>query len=492
MKRFKKVYVLLIVLVLACVATALVSRWEEKKEEIRTSEEVILALAPAEVERLAWSYEEQSFAFSRDEEGAWLYEADEAFPVDESVIDGLLDIFESFGVAFIIESPGELAPYGLAEPLCSIELATAGESYTVTLGNYSQLDSQRYVSVGDGNVYLVSQDPLESFELELSDMILHDETLDYDRVEAITFAGAQDYGIFYQEDSGYSADPEDVYFTERGGETLPLEPYRVEDYLGQMSILSLTNYVSYDATDEELETYGLDDPELSVTVDYVLVQEGDDGEETEVPGSYTLHISRSAEERAKDAEPVDPEAEEEEEEDYTAYVRVGESSILYEISASQYENLMAAGYEDLRTRALFTADFAQVTQIDISLEGASYTLTTQPPETEEGEEADEEEVEGDEAETLWYYEGEELDIVNIQTCLEELAAESFTDSAPGGKEEISLTLYLENESFPQMALSLYRHDGSYCLAQRDGESVSLIPRDEVVELIEAVNRLVLN
>ena len=52
-----------------------------------------------------------------------------------------------------------------------------------------------------------------------------------------------------------------------------------------------------------------------------------------------------------------------------------------------------------------------------------------------------------------------------------------------GKEEISLTVYLENENYPKIEIKLYRYDGEYCLAAVDGESVSLVKRSAVVDLI---------
>ncbi len=499
MQRFKKLYVLLLILALVGGATALLTRWEQKQEDIRTSGEVILALEPSELQSLAWSYEEQSFSFRRDENGHWLYEPDEAFPVNDVAIEELLSVFESFAAALIIDSPESLADYGLSSPLCSIELATADESYTVTLGDFSELDAQRYASVGDGNVYLVTQDPMESYELVLSDLIEHDEIPSYDRIERIAFSGAQAYSIFYEEDSAHSADPEDLYFTEQDGAVLPLDSYRVEDYLGQVNILSLTKYVSYNASDEELEAYGLNEPELSVAVDYANLAEGEDGNETQTNASCVLHLSRSAEERAAsaatDEESGEAEAEAETEtEDYVAYARVGESSIVYEISASQFENLMAASYDDLRHRELFAADFAQATEIEISLDGELYTLTTRAPsaaEAEAGAQSETAEESAEEDETLWYYEGEEREIADIQSNLEAIAAESFSDAQPVGKEEISLRIELANENFPSMELTLYRHDGDHCLARRDGESFALVPREEVVALIEAVNRLIL-
>lgn len=49
----------------------------------------------------------------------------------------------------------------------------------------------------------------------------------------------------------------------------------MEDYLDTLSSLDLTNYVTYNATQEEIQTCGLDDPEATVQVDYTT--EDDDG-----------------------------------------------------------------------------------------------------------------------------------------------------------------------------------------------------------------------
>ena len=42
-----------------------------------------------------------------------------------------------------------------------------------------------------------------------------------------------------------------------------------------------------------------------------------------------------------------------------------------------------------------------------------------------------------------------------------------------------------------MTIALYRYDGEQCLAVVDGKPVSLIPRSYAVDLIEAVNAIVL-
>lgn len=70
--------------------------------------------------------------------------------------------------------------------------------------------------------------------------------------------------------------------------------------------------------------------------------------------------------------------------------------------------------------------------------------------------------------------------------------QSYTLSISRDSEEISLTVYLDNEDHPRVELKLYRQDGANCLAVVDGESLALVPRSDAVELIEAVNAIVLN
>lgn len=39
-----------------------------------------------------------------------------------------------------------------------------------------------------------------------------------------------------------------------------------------------------------------------------------------------------------------------------------------------------------------------------------------------------------------------------------------------------MTVFLDNENYPQVTVALYRYDGEYCLAEVDGEPESLVPR----------------
>ena len=112
--------------------------------------------------------------------------------------------------------------------------------------------------------------------------------------------------------------------------------------------LDLTSYVTYNVTDEELETYGLDNPELLISIQYSW--EDDETEET-VSDTFKLSIAQDPEQAGTISEDSD------EEEEIIAYARVGESKIIYKLASNQYENLLAASYDDLRHKEVLTADF---------------------------------------------------------------------------------------------------------------------------------------
>ena len=341
------------------------------------------------------------------------------------------------------------------------------------MGDFSNMDEERYVSIGDGNVYLAKVDPLDQFDATLKDMIKHDEDLAYDQVTQIKFEGAENYTIFYEEESAATYCADDVYFTEKDGEILPLDTDRVDNWLESLTTLNPTDYVTYHVTEEELESYNLVEPELTVTVDYTNEDEG--GKESS--DTFVLSISRNPEELAAAEE---AKANGEEAEDVTAYVRIGESQIVYKVSEYNSNRLRAVSYNELRHREVLPADFEDIYQIDVTLEGSDYTIAV------DGEKDDE---------RIWKYQEDEVAIDALQDALETLDAEyssDFLSDDPTGKEEIRLTVHLDNENHPKVDIELYRHDGEDCLAVVDGETFALVPRSDVVDLIEAVNAIVLN
>lgn len=468
MHKAAKIYALLGVLLAVCAAAFAVSHYEERREQIKNSGEVILEIPTDQVTALSWTNDSGTFSFTKDE--TWVYEDDAAFPVDEEKISSLLSQFESFEASFVIENIDDYAQYGLDAPVCTIRITAGGESYTAELGDFSKMDEQRYISIGDGKVYLVEHDPLDEFGVVLRDMIHNDTIPAFDTAEQIVFSGNENYTITRDED-GKSICADDVFFDDGK----PLDTASVDTFLNAVRSLNLTNYVSYNVSDEELAAFGLNEPELTIELEYTV----QDAENEETSGSLLLRLSRNQEELAAYEEAV--EKGEENLPSVTCYVQIGQSQIVYEISQDVYDQLTAVSYNDLRHQALFTADFDTVTSIDVALDSESYTFTYAPPEDQSDEDAS----------ATWTYNGEEFDVYNLRTALRSLSASTFTEEAPAGQEEISLTVHLDNPDFPSLTLTLYRYGGTNCLATIDGEPVAFVPRSKTVDLIEAVNKVTL-
>jgi hypothetical protein len=480
MSRSKKLYVLLGVLVVISLITFIVSRVEQKQEDIKNSDETILAIPSDDVTVLSWETEDASFAFHKD--GTWIYDEDEAFPVDQEEIGELLSMFEDFGAAFIIENVDDYGQYGLDKPEGTIHLETADETYEISLGGYSTMDSERYVSIGDGNVYLVKTDPYDSFDLEISELIDNDEIPDLSDATKISYSGTESGDVIYN--ANLESDcADDVYYTTVSSEKKPLDTTRVSNYLYNLRYLGLTDYVTYAATSDELSSYGLATPELTLVISYM---DEDDASQT-----ITLTFGRDEEQQsavAAEAEAADSEsADTESTADSTStstsssvggYVRVNDSAIVYALSASDYEAALAISYNDLRHENVFTADFDEVDKLVVTLDGETYTFLAS----------------GDTDSRTYTYLENEIDMTDIETCLTYLSADSFTDEDPSGTQEITLTLYrnadTEDESTSEIAL--YRYSGSKCLAVKDGASFGFVDRSSVTDLMEAVYAIVLD
>ena len=162
-------------------------------------------------------------------------------------------------------------------------------------------------------------------------------------------------------------------------------------------------------------------------------------------------------------------------EEIVAYARVGDSAIIYQISASDYEALMACSYDDLRHTEILPAELEDVSRVDVTLDGETYGITARE---EDGE-------------LIFSYQDEDLETTDFGDALSALTAQSFTDQQPDQQEEISLTVYLDLEGEPAVSIRLCRYDGESCLAEVDGQPVALVARSQVVDLTEAVYAIVL-
>ena len=159
-------------------------------------------------------------------------------------------------------------------------------------------------------------------------------------------------------------------------------------FVTYIAALALGDYYTYDAAEADLAETGLDEPELTVTIDYP-----ESGEEDAETLTFTISFSRSAADKLTDWDEVLAALEAEEEASDArgerrsprtltpsptcAWARAPSST---RSSYDTFKALMACSYDDLRHTEIFPAEVEDVTALSVTLDGGTYEFTTTPPE----------------------------------------------------------------------------------------------------------------
>lgn len=273
MKRGKKLLILLAVLAAAAGAALSAVRLFQDGEAVETAEEpaaVIVSLSSDELASIGWTFEDETLSFVRAEDG-WEYSEDPAFPLSETGLGTVLSGIAQLTASKVIEDPEDTAQYGLDEPVCEVMAEPAeGETIWLRIGNETEMGGERYVSSGDGNIYLTDASVLDVFSVGLYDLV-QEETIPY-MPEVDSFeveAETQDLTIEHLPDSGLAYSDAFEWFAQDGsGGYITLDTELTETFIESVTQMQWTACADYAADEEELAAYGLDEPGAVVTVTY--------------------------------------------------------------------------------------------------------------------------------------------------------------------------------------------------------------------------------
>lgn len=292
MKRGKKLLLLTLVLVVVAGAALAALKFMPDEEVEETESISVLTLDAESITGLAWSYGDESLSFVCDG-SVWSYSEDADFPLDTSYMSAMTSAVSDISAEKVIEEASDLAEYGLDEPVCSITVTAEAET-TIDIGDETSLDGLRYVSIGDGNVYLVSSDLLTNFSYGLYDLVAK-ETLP-DMSELVSFSVERASGtlvIDYLEGSDLAYTDRYTYFAEDGDGWLSLDSELAENFVSQITGLTWGDCVDYKADLKTLGNYGLDSPAVTVTVNYTETTEVETNETDEDGEPITVEMSYS-------------------------------------------------------------------------------------------------------------------------------------------------------------------------------------------------------
>jgi len=465
MKRKRKLLILAGVLAALCGLIALEKGITRHVDRINTVDEIILSQAEADLTAVSWTQGDKTLAFRRGENG-WSDAQDVAFPVSPELMAEFLSHFSEVHASFIIEDVADFGQYGLDSPQAIVTLTAGEEEHVLSLGGYSTMDAQRYVTLGDGTVYLVDDDLLEYITTDRDEFMMHDTVPVFDAVSELTVSGDSQLDILYDPDTVHTYTDVCDWYEISSGTYQPLKNSLVESYLTTLTSLRLTDYATYTASEEDLSPYGLASPERT----YHLTGTDADGETV----NYVLCVGAVIDETAQ--------VEDDEEPVVNAYARFGDSDIIYHLGSATYETLAAGTLDSFRPTEVFSLDWDEVTALSVTLEGQTYKLHSEIKEEETEEDAD----------RIWLLDGQEVSTFSLQSKIDALKITDFTSEGTDKTLELELTVFLDNESYPSLTVQIYRYDGESCLVLFEGEVLGLVERSRMVDLREAMMSILLD
>lgn len=453
MKRGKKLILMLVALAIVCTAALAATKLAPKEgpDEEENSAVSIFSLSEDAVTKLAWTYNGGSQTFEAAGDG-WTYTEDPAFPTKDSVLDAMVLALGQVDAYKTIEAPEDLAQYGLEEPVCTITV-TAGSETTLCLGNETGIGGQRYLSLGDGNVYLVDSGILDSFAYNLYDVVQYETIPDMTQLSAVSVdAEAQQLSLAYLEDSGLAYSDSYVWFLQTSGGYTPLDTDLTEDFVEKVTQVSWQSCVNYDAAN--LSEYGLDTPSATVSVTYMS-----DADQKQV---FTLLLGDTV--------------------DDSCYAMIQGSDMVYLVSNDILNAMLYTAQEELLPNDILLMDWDTVTSMDITLDGQTYTAVKTTEEASDQEDAA--------TETVWKVNDTQVTLEDVLDSLTSLSASgSGAGLSPSRDAEISFLFHRNTDSFQEVELTFYPYDSNSCLVSLNGETRLFVSRTDVASIVETVKAL---
>ncbi len=467
MKRAKKLLILLCVLIVVCAASFAASKLNPElntgSDESESS--AVFTLDADSVTVLSFKYT-GSLSFERDD-GTWYSNDDPDFPLDGTRIDRMVSAISSISAERTIDEPAALSEYGLSDPICQVTVDTgSGEQSVLSFGSEAELGGNRYMSTGDGKVYLVDKNIIDSFDCGLYDLVTKELLPDMSNIVSFTVeSGDSHYELDHIENSGLAYSDSYVWFYKDGDDYLTLDTALTNAFTGKITGLTWGECVNYKADDDDLKAYGLAKPTAIVKVDYIESSEvatnmtdsnGStiyDTQETE--HTFKLEIGGYVDDKC--------------------YARIAGSQMVYLLDGTICDNLLHATYESLQPDEVLDMDWDTVDSVDVDLPNFSASFT-------KSENAD--------GEITWLLNGEEKELQPVLDRLNEmLPSDSGSEKEPGANALLRFTFHRSTDKFKTVVLEFYDYDSSNCLVSLDGTARLLVARSDFSALLESVSAL---
>lgn len=459
-KKTVKMVLAVVSLAVLCGVYLGVSTYVSKQEEAENSkeeeEQVSVTDASAdEIETVKFLIDKKEVTFQRKEE-EWVKGNDEAFPVSQDTLNNAVGMLGDLKAERVLDDVSDLSEYGLDSPVNTIVFKTkVGEETSIKIGAKNESVSQYYVKKNedDKKVYLVASASIEPFMNSLYDYAESGTfpEISSENIKAIQVEGETSYNL--------SVDENGFWYVSDGGNQEKADSAKAASMASSFSTLEYASFVNYDASEEEMESYGLNEPYANIMLNYeeeISKKETDNlkSEETELEEAENTEEKQGEKKGEETGEKKEEEAEMKdkslvihvgsEAEEGDRYVSVDDSKEVYTMSEETLSTFLDKDDSDFWDMNVCYTSINDIESVEITYKGERKTINVSR-ETSKDED-------GNETETLSYeMDGKELDSIKMNTFYNKV-------SNMTAQKRVSDDTTLNSE--PEMKIVLRKTDGT--------------------------------
>lgn len=432
-----------------------VSTYVSKQEEAENSKEeekqVSVTDASAdEIESVQFLIDKKEITFQKEEE-QWVKSDDEAFPVSQDTLNNAVGMLGDLKAERVLEDVSDMSEYGLDSPVNTIVFKTKeGEEISIEVGVENESVSQYYVKKNDDaqTVYLVASASITPFMNSLYDYAEAGTfpEISSENVKAIQVEGETSYSL--------SEDENGFWYVSDGESQEKADSAKATSTASSFSTLEYASFVNYNASEEDMESCGLNEPYANIRVDYEeeVPKKETDNPETEETESEEVENTEEKQGETEEEEETEPEMVDKslvihvgnETEESSRYVSIDDSKEIYTMSDEVLSVFLDKENSDFWDMNVCYVSINDIKNVEITYKGETNVVNVSR-ETSKDED-------GNETETITYeMDGKELDSIKFNTFYNKV-------SNMTAQKRVADDTTLDSE--PEMKIVLRKTDGT--------------------------------
>ena len=473
-----------------------VSKQEEAENSKEEEEQVSVTDASAdEIETVKFLIDKKEVTFQRKEE-EWVKGNDEAFPVSQDTLNNAVGMLGDLKAERVLDDVSDLSEYGLDSPVNTIVFKTkVGEETSIKIGAKNESVSQYYVKKNedDKKVYLVASASIEPFMNSLYDYAESGTfpEISSENIKAIQVEGETSYNL--------SVDENGFWYVSDGGNQEKADSAKAASMASSFSTLEYASFVNYDASEEEMESYGLNEPYANIILNYeeeISKKETDNlkSEETELEEAENTEEKQGEKKGEETGEKKEEEAEMKdkslvihvgsEAEEGDRYVSVDDSKEVYTMSEETLSTFLDKDDSDFWDMNVCYTSINDIESVEITYKGERKTINVSR-ETSKDED-------GNETETLSYeMDGKELDSIKMNTFynkVSNMTAQKRVSDDTTLNSEPEMKIVLRKTDGTEEEVSYHSYDSNFYGVKAENK-IYMVNKMNIKEMFEAYEQV---